>query len=118
MNDIEKRARELLAEASGWNVDDMVEHLGSDVCLFTAEEALEAVRAALKPQWQPIATAPKDGSTILIFGAYVTGERDEPVTWSGRYHPEMECFIAVWDGEHLNDATHWMPMPAGPEVSP
>ncbi len=49
MNDIEKRARELLAEASGWNVDDMVEHFGSDVCLFTADEALEAVRAALAP---------------------------------------------------------------------
>lgn len=70
MDDIEKRARELLAQSSGWNVDDMVEHIGSDVCLFTAEEALEAVRAALAP---PELAAAARASLPFIAYAFAQG---------------------------------------------
>lgn len=70
------------------------------------------------PDWQPIATAPKDGSFILVV---VSG-----------YHPETgKPFIpeAVWwAGEHWctgsddyfafgGSFTHWMPAPPNPALS-
>jgi hypothetical protein len=60
--------------------------------------------------WQPIETAPKDGTRVLTFGpdrivtAYfdpgVRGhEREFPAGWRGAFEP-----------------THWMPLPAPPEA--
>jgi hypothetical protein len=54
-------------------------------------------------QWQPIETAPKDGTEVLM------------------YHPELGC--AVWPSTENNglgttkDVTHWMPLPEPPEES-
>ena len=60
--------------------------------------------------WQPIETAPKDGTEVLLC---------EPL--SGGYH-----FIVVgafwrqldWitGGGRQVDPTHWMPLPAPPEI--
>lgn len=52
--------------------------------------------------WQPIASAPKDGSPIL--------------TWDGE-----AMFVVEWDAQSWYDAdawprqpTHWMPLPSPP----
>lgn len=87
MDDTEKRARELLAQASGWNVDDMVENLGSDVCLFTAEEALSAVRAALAPPG--LASAARAG---LPFIAYAFDQGVNGAEQAGR---DIEAALAA-----------------------
>lgn len=57
--------------------------------------------------WQPIETAPKDGSDILV------------------YHPERcEQFVCYYrecywmfspDGALATDPTHWMPLPEPPK---
>jgi hypothetical protein len=62
-------------------------------------------------EWQPIETAPKDGTRILIFGA-------------------RECYggdyisLAYWDhwwrGDYdepvyVDEPTHWMPLPPPPQ---
>lgn len=64
--------------------------------------------------WRPIATAPKDGTSILVSDGRPEG-----------------CLVVAWhyggwvydwhrhDGPALADApTHWMPLPAPPEVTP
>ena len=70
--------------------------------------------------WQPIETAPKDGSYLLLWEQY----SDAPFVgyWSGgswsvsHEHVDAE---GGWDGANVVDAlsmpiTHWMPLPAAP----
>jgi hypothetical protein len=75
-------------------------------------------------EWQPIEAAPKDGTTILLWGGdYNTGlfgvePMPRPMTGSystrhvkeGAWHLENSI-----SGITLNP-THWMPLPAPPEV--
>lgn len=76
---------------------------------------LRAVLALL--EWQPIETAPKDGTPILLY-------------WPGhRGHIATNCFVArwnvlaedwlssgqpVWRGAGIYEPTHWMPLPEPP----
>ena len=55
-------------------------------------------------QWQPIETAPKDGT--LICGAWMYGSRWETraLYWNGH---DWECPTGDW----YYDPTHWMPLP-------
>jgi hypothetical protein len=78
-------------------------------------EALTAAIAAMKQAgWQPIETAPKDGSYVLLY--------------DDRYlHSDTSYLIAQWDGDYWwghrtksgkcfiwREATHWQPLPAAP----
>jgi len=70
--------------------------------------------------WQPIETAPKDGTEVLLWGPYCGC----PATaqWTGK------AWAAYWDGwrvvEYMSDfgtdyrefdmPTHWMPLPEPP----
>ena len=72
--------------------------------------------------WQPIETAPKDGTKILVFCPWlgVCG----PATWDiCQYATKPKPFWTHW-GERIwgtsrvriDQPTHWMPMPEGPNV--
>ena len=65
--------------------------------------------AALKAEneWQPIETAPKDEAVFLAWRKHAT----HPLMV--RYEPSYDWF-ANYDGEHVYDLTHWMPLPAVP----
>ena len=62
--------------------------------------------------WQPIETAPKDGTEILMRFVgrrpYVTG-----VKW------HVGCFVQLSDYSPtaVKEATHWMPIPTGPTAA-
>ena len=74
-------------------------------------------------EWQPIETAPKNGSTFIGWSKYW----DEPLTvaWSSR----LGRFVSRWDGVEVieaagdswadyknpNPLSHWMPLPAPPQ---
>lgn len=68
------------------------------------------------PQWQPIETAPKDGRPVLVTASHITGPNGEPVVWAAVFVQKLGRWVSTWDGEPLNDATHWQPLPAPPEV--
>lgn len=103
----------------------MCRGIGSDV-LDKTEDALRAAAFLLRDmsereKWQPIETAPKDGSTIILWGKY----HSEPVTaaWAPRGK-----WASRWDGVTVIEAqgdtytdyaeptapTHWRPLPAPP----
>lgn len=76
-----------------------------------------------KQQWQPIETAPKDGTSVRLLS-----ERGNDVgywcDYSGREpaakDPESgEVLHGEWSTELGNgEPTHWMPLPAPPNTAP
>ena len=68
-------------------------------------------------EWQPIETAPRDGSDVLLFR-----DRHPPVV-AGWFDNREEAGWATYDNpeewlhEGRNPFTHWMPLPAPPAPS-
>lgn len=59
------------------------------------------------PAWQPIATAPRDGTEILVYeigGMYFV-----------RWESGTETWVSTDSGAWIDDATHWQPLPAAPK---
>lgn len=85
----------------------------------TQAEAYADARVAESQQWQPISTAPKDGTAVLVSnerGAWIA--KYEPVYQSG-YRPENPWFSLMLNHDHMRKGkpyspTHWMPLPAPP----
>ncbi len=73
-------------------------------------------------QWQPIETAPKDGTVIDIL---LNGKSRIPDVrwgvWDG-YEKEVETWCddigspVIWKGDPLNKITHWMLPPQPPKA--
>lgn len=99
------------------------------------EAAAAALRTALESHpsppegmagWKPIATAPKDGTLILV---HFKSKGVRAVSWDSPFHDEVTEENGIWcvdDDKHgpyglrgYNDdgptaPTHWMPLPAPP----
>lgn len=59
--------------------------------------------------WQPIETAPKDGTEILVYApGFCQTALWESYTFS-------EGWVNDSSGNWLNDPTHWMPLPEPPK---
>jgi hypothetical protein len=77
-------------------------------------------------EWQPIDTAPKDGTYVLVCGG-VTADEDEPrghavAQWSnwlnGRRLKNGRWMFAWYDGGYYGNyenPTHWQPLPEPPK---
>lgn len=87
------------------------------------DDAIEAWNS-IGSAWQPIDTAPKDGSRILLF---YSKSRKEGVTETAvgrweiqKYHDrprpywENEKYIGDVSYKRENPPTHWMPLPSPP----
>lgn len=63
--------------------------------------------------WQPIETAPKDGTRILAFSAKAPGGPRIDLTW---WRNVKENGYVGWGefNETYWPATHWMPLPVPP----
>jgi hypothetical protein len=72
---------------------------------------------AFMSEWQPIETAPKDGTDILVADYRVAGGFMNVVAYTD------EDFPNVWETQeflsyHHEAFTHWMPLPNPPITNP
>lgn len=106
-------AIEGLAEALADTKDERLRDLVERRLLYVGNyvfEALAATAPAAEP-WQPIETAPKDGTAVIV-SAYI---RDNPS--EGRFVCQAHFHGGHWWGnpdESIYPPTHWMPLPAAP----
>lgn len=67
-------------------------------------------------EWQPIETAPKDGTSILLIIPRGMCEEVPPV-YVGAYHDQWFTYGASCSGSsRRSEPTHWMPLPDLPET--
>ena len=113
--------RALILNAIGDTLDEL-----SIEGVTRATDAVEAaISARLLAQWQPIETAPKDGTLIDV---WAHGRRYPAVRWT---YWVNEPKYQIWENQHLYDAdgghhwdaphinpTHWMLPPQPPIASP
>ncbi len=73
------------------------------------------LEANQQPQWQPIETAPKDGTNIVLTPLGF-GHRSH-ASFVGYWVPEVNGFAVQHVGHMhgLAKPTHWMPLPEPPE---
>lgn len=67
--------------------------------------------------WQPIETAPRDWTDVLVFAPEQDGSNTGGVAM-GWYDPEVQKWFAndIW-GTLTLYPTHWMPLPAAPAIA-
>jgi|HubBroStandDraft_4_1064222.scaffolds.fasta_scaffold00019_96 hypothetical protein len=104
--------RQIIRPIRGCATDEQYQDIYSRV-----EHALTlASRQAGADGWQDIATAPKDGTWVIIWvtpGHLNADKRASPViaTWDTVLNP---CWIDEYGDEIEEIASHWMPSPAPP----
>ena len=79
------------------------------VFIYDNKDAAEYIRADLVPQWQPIETAPKDGTDILV---YHPEHREQFVCYflGGLWHYSLDTALG-------SNPTHWQPLPTPPPAT-
>lgn len=103
MSDIVERARQYLAN---WPMVTGAYDLVTDLC-----SEIERLRA--EAAWQPIETAPKDGTSVLIWPVWSDG-KPQQARWrhTGKHWQGWED----WQGYRLpGTPTHWRQLSAPPK---
>ena len=68
-------------------------------------------------EWQPIETAPRDGTYVLLY--WPRGDGIHETVVEGHFYTARdgdEFWWAVSRLEDRTDPTHWLPLPAPPKV--
>jgi len=97
---------------------------GADGLVIFDKETTDVIKEALQSaSWQPIETAPRDGTVVLccVYGATPSTAMflETPMGrsgWSVEYmeaHEDEEAFEQYME-DHVYNPTHWMPLPAAP----
>jgi len=82
-------------------------------CPECLDAAVRAIEAATKDKWQPIETAPRDGTDIIVWD----GDIVTITTWGKTAHVPLYGWLQVaWaDPQDVDlmypQPTHWMPRP-------
>lgn len=119
---IDRTSPAFLAACEAFNSAPQCPELGAEIALA---EALAAWEKAREPEWQPIETAPTDGTRVLLRGQWA-GEIAGPGrvgTFVGAHtggHTDHPGFDWDVDGGDCYAAwckpTHWRPLPTPPET--
>jgi hypothetical protein len=113
----------LLLKCSKCGADRSKEPCGNPQnCAMRGHAYIDGRTAGAAPTWQPIETAPKDGSAVLLSRADAGGSwigKYYPVYTSG-YRPDNPWFSLMLNRDYLpkplksSAPTHWAPLPAAP----
>lgn len=97
---------------------DKTAHAAADEIDHLRAELAASRRREARMQWQPIDTAPRDGSYVLVSNGHgVWVARFKDVYQSG-WKPPMPWQSMMLNHDHIPSAkrsgspTHWMPLPA------
>lgn len=89
-----------------------------DLCVILI--GLGRLHAGIVPQWQPIETAPKDGTSVLVYDKSwcCGGPKISTSRWIAYKQRDGSLVWSVKGGfSGVTQATHWMPLPKGPEMA-
>lgn len=67
-------------------------------------------------EWQPIETAPKDGTEIIVFMPDAYNQIEIVAFSSDGASGEAWCSARCVDGLEAGIPTHWMPLPSPPKA--
>ena len=81
------------------------------VRFYNTRDALSADLAPVADAWQPIETAPRDGTRFLAFERW-NADYQIYECWWGEDFGNWEGWRDAWDSEP--EPTHWMPLPKPP----
>lgn len=108
-----KERDEVQAELDEWRFTN-----GVDVLRRERDAAVRALNEE-RAGWQPIETAPQDGTTILVsfgrVGVWAV-EWFEALGWCVNDNKHDPIRLRGWGYGDGREPTHWREMPAGPEV--
>lgn len=70
--------------------------------------------------WQPIETAPKDGTAILAWpiwgGGFYSPEGETQIAYVMRWEERKSIWVEASGEEYMQcSPTHWMPLPPAPK---
>lgn len=66
--------------------------------------------------WQPIKTAPKNGTPVLLWSVYPHPVVVPPLCIAGKYIKGINKWVGLNSDIYLYP-THWMPLPEPPEAT-
>ncbi len=69
--------------------------------------------------WQPIETAPMDGTEVILFYPHMSGRTSHGLVTAGYFHIAEDDYASHWYADLVNGGasppSHWMPLPNPPQ---
>lgn len=76
---------------------------------FTINYLASQGHLTAQPEWLPIESAPKDGTTIMVW------RKNHGGIWWGSFDGHKWLVVYGNNKVHAKDITHWMPLPTPPK---
>jgi hypothetical protein len=99
--------------AEDWFGPDGWPSLKNESLVTSIARALASARAE-DAQWQPIETAPKDGTSILVWSD--DAEDYYLVTWAEGHGAWFNGDVLIGEMHFGGEPSHWMPLPLRPRA--
>ena len=95
--------------------------VGEERQLIEAWKAWNRRAETQVPEWQPIETAPKDGTRVILGNKYGVWMGEFCDTYQAGHEPQSPWQSVLLNHDRISKQrsyfpTHWMPLPAAPEV--
>lgn len=106
------------------DVEAVIAALDAKYPLAKSQAVLDAITLLRRMQWQPISTAPKNGTFVLLYGAVYSDVDTHKAAWEDNKYdedsPQMMWCVAnsadrdYYTRDEVTNPTHWMPLPEPP----